>query len=618
MSLFKKIKNIFTTGNSTVETNRALKEESFSFDVPDSVESFFKTAKKVFLLSCSNERKMQYLEDILDKCSDELKTKICITIRKDLYSTEYIDEPDSDITASLISLRFSLLNPIYRKKKSKKLARLFMIFFSIAPELMKGKKNADKTNLLSFSGDEDVDEIMSDLSFFNLSEKEIKYTASKIVEFNRKNVSYTNEEIIFLNNSETLRLALEKLSGILQNFIQEALVWEKYFRADSVGLKKYKQNILNIDKKIIFGDKFVSSFFDLIMEKNINEELKPLVAKEFYPIFEKDFNLVIAHVRNAIVKEHKKLIFDFEKVLAWGIILLKELDELPPHNVLNSLIAKSLKFHENYYPDLIQAVNPIREKLLSMLKEDYSGMNAFLFCYEKHIAEGIGHYSLSKFQKTLGFGDFLDKVNSMVNKKTYTKQDHVVVEYYPEELNLLKRSPDAELSIIMLNEKVAKSEKGLPIVEGDYFYSSKSDYLKVVLFETLLNMMNDDVSLKVLKSLLLKSLDRTKGESSEIMAMLLQRLREEGFKKDLIAKLHKKQLKKNHVTSRIKQKIAENTTWEWLVASEDPEVLVDKFSKVTGLTFFTLKGSKGEFKVTATFKGDDWYINRIAPVQKNE
>jgi hypothetical protein len=615
MSFFKKIKNIFSAGNTNIQTNNRKYEESFSFDTPDNVESFFKTGKEVLALSCSEDKKKKYFREILDKCSERLKAEICKTIRKDLYTTEYVDELDSDITTNLISLRFSLLNPIYKNRKNKKLARLFMIFFSIAPELMKGKKNADKTNLLSFSGDEDVDEIMSDLSFFNLSEKEIKYTASKIVEFNRKNVSYTNEEIIFLNNSETLRLALEKLSGILQDFIQQSLIWEKYFRADSVGLRKYKQNILNIDKKVIFKDKFVSSFFDLIMEKNINEELKPLVPNELYGVFEKDFNLIIAHVRNTIVKEHKKLIFDFEKVLAWGIVLLKELDELPPHNVLNSLIAKSLKFHENYYPDLIRAVNPIREKLLSMLKEDYSGMNAFLFCYGRHIAEGISHYSLSKYRNTLEFGNFLEKVNSMLEKTSYAKQEHVVVEYYPEELNLLKRSPDAELSIIMLNEKVAKSEKGVPIVDGEYFYASKSDYLKVVLFETLLNMMNDDVSLKVLKSLLLKSLDKTKGESSEIMAMLLQRLREEGFKKDLIIKLHKKQLKKNHVTSRIKQKIAENTTWEWLVASEDPEVLLDKFSKVTGLTFFTLKGSKGEFKVTATFKGDDWYINRIAPVQ---
>lgn len=614
MSFLNKIKNIFTKNKkeNTVVTDYSVEQY---INKPKSSNDFIENAKKIIANSNRQNAKL-YLKNLINLSDDLIIKDIFTKIREDLYNIEYIDELEPEIQTNLITLRFSLLNPIYKKNKDKRLARLFMIFFNIAPELMKGKKNVDKSSLLSFSGDEDVDEIMADLSFFNLSEKEIKYTASKIVEFNRKNVSYTNEEIIFLNNSETLRLVLEKLSSILQNFIQVASVWENYFIPQKINLSKYKMNILNIDKKIIFGEKFYQTFFDLIMEKNINEELKPLVAKEYYELFEKDFNLVVNSVRNVILKEHQKLIFDFEKILSWSIILLKELDELPPHNVLNSLIVKSLKFHENYYPDLVQAVNPVRQKILNMLKEDYSGLNSFLFCYEKHICEGVKFYSKNKYDKLLNYHQFVEQLSKSKIKNSYNKSEHTVVEYYPEELNLLKRSPNAELSIIMLNEKIAIAEKGLPIIEGEYFYSSKTDYLKMVLFDTLLNMMNDTATLKVIRSLLLKSLDKHKGESSEIMEMLLQRLREEGFKKDLIVKLHKKILKKNHVTSRIKQKIAENTTWEWLVASEDPKVKLEKFSKVTGLTFFKLKSSKGEFNVTATFKNNDWFINRIAKIEK--
>lgn len=612
MSFFNRVKNIF--GNK--KSINIEEQNSFLLNEPKNVDDFFiKSFEIIKSLKESKTIKNSLLE-LINISDSNIIYKVSNKIRKELYKTEYIDELESDITNNLISIRFSLLNPIYKKNKDKRLAKLFMIFFSIAPDLMKGKKSVEKSNLFNFSVDEDVDEILSDLSFFNLSEKEIKYTASKIVEFNKKNVAYTNEEIIFLNNSETLRRVLEKLSSILHDFVQQASMWERYFNPENLGLKKYKINILNSDKKLLFKDKFYSGFFDLIMEKNINNELKPLINKDLNELFERDFNLVIGSLRNKILSEHKKLIFDFEKILAWGIVLLKELDELPPHNVLNSLIAKSLKFHENYYPDLVQAVNPVREKILLMLKEDYSGLNSFLFCYEKHICEGIKYYSNSKFKSTLNYDDFVNNLSNVKGKHEFDPIGNHVVEYYPEELNLLKRSPDAELSIIMLNEKLIISEKGLPILDGDYFFSSKVDFLKVVLFDTLLNMMNDTASLKVIRSLLMKSLDKNKGESSDIMEMLLQRLREEGFKKDLIVKLHKKLLNKNHVTSRIKKKIAGNTTWEWLVASEDPNVVLAKFSKVTGLTFFTLSGSKGQFSITATFKDNDWFINRIAPLKK--
>jgi len=615
MSFLNKVKNYFNK-DKTEATKSKKQHQLFSYKTPTDVDNFFKTAKKTSTLSISERKQKEYILEILNKLDKNLVKDIGNSIRKELYATEYIDELDSDINNSLISLRFSLLNPVYKKNKDKRLAKLFMIFFSIAPDLMQGKKTTGKNDLFSFSVDEDVDEIMSDLSFFNLSAAEIKETTTKILEFNKKNVSYTNEEMIFLNNSETLRHILEKLSTILQDFIQQASVWEQYLIPENIGLEKYKVNILNIDKKLIFKDKFYSSFFDLVMEKNINVELKPLVSDDLKELFEKDLSFVIGSVRNKILSEHEKLIYNFEKVLAWSIILLKGLDELPPHNVLNSLIAKSLKFHDNYYPNLVQAVNPVREKLLAMIKKDYKGMRSFLFCYEKHIAEGVSYYSHSKFSKTNSYAEFIEQISVADKTHTFNNEEHNVVEYYPEELNLLKRSPDAELSIIMLNEKVGIAEKGLPIVDGDYFYAYKLDFLKVVLFDTLLTMMNDDVSLKIVRSLLLKSLDRHKGESSELMETLLLRLREEGFKRELIVKLQKKQLKKNHVTSRIKQKIAENKTWEWLVASEDPIVVVDKFSKVTGLTFFSLSGSRGKFTVTATFKGDDWYINRIAPEQK--
>ncbi|RLE23822.1 MAG: hypothetical protein DRJ08_01930, partial [Acidobacteria bacterium] len=186
-------------------------------------------------------------------------------------------------------------------------------------------------------------------------------------------------------------------------------------------------------------------------------------------------------------------------------------------------------------------------------------------------------------------------------------------QYKPEELDYFKHNPDAELGILMMNEKLAIAEREEPLLDGHYFFPTRESYLKVVLLETLQSMLIAHTQLKIVRSLLEKSLDQTKEQSAAIMRKLLSRLKEEGLKRNVIEKLLEKQLKKHHIITIIKQELARDPKWEWLLAEEDPRIQLNTYSRVTGIAFLRAEAGSKWYKITAKYEKGKWAVTRIAP-----
>jgi len=582
--------------------------------VPASAKDFMNQVQEVKDLHLPIDEQNKHLRYFVSSIPEWLTLEIHQMIRKEIYNVEITPPMDAEITRNLVALRMALYNKDYRDSRSPLLSKIFMVLLHLAPELL---KNHEKLNVTEaeFTSSLDLEEIVSDLSIFNLSDKQVHYTVARILEYNEKNVIYTEDELVLMNNSATLRELLEQLAKTFQTFVQTISKWERYRDPAEIGLHPLALQILDIDTLEFFkGPKSKQSFFDVIFSEKSAKDMEKEVPKKLRPLFTKDFKLVISAMRNSIQSEHYQLINETRKIICWYLLLLKDAGELPPQPVIRSLLEKSLQFHRNYYPELIYAVLPVINRILAVIGKDNRGLSRLAEFYPDEISTAMAEYVSRQSSRTISFEEFIERMSSQ--RKLAAEPSPVAFtegQYKPEELDYLKRNPDAELGILTMNEKLSMAEKEEPLLDGHHFFATREAYLRVVLLETLQTLLTSDTQLKTVRSLLEKSIDRTKQQSATIMQKLLSRLKEEGMKRNVIEKLLEKRLKNHHIITIIKQELARNPKWEWLLADEDPRVHLDTFSRVTGIAFLRAETGGNWYKITAKYEKKQWSITRIAP-----
>ncbi len=611
MKFLKKIFSRKSTG--TIESS-AGEVRAILSSLPASARDFLKQVQDIQNLHLPIDEQNKHLRYFVSSIPEWLTREVHQIIRREIYRVEIAPPMDAEVTRNLVALRMALYNKDYRESRPPLLSKVYMVLLHLAPELVKnhGKLNVTEAELTSSL---DLEEIVEDLSIFNLSDKQVQYTVARILEYNEKNVIYTEDELILMNNSATLRELLEQLTKSFQNFVQTISRWERYGDPLQLGLHPLATPVLDIDATEFFkGSKSGQSFLDVIFSENSAKELEKEVPKKLRPLFNKDFKLVISAMRNSIQSEHYQLIIDTRKIICWYLLLLEDAGELPPQPVIRSLLEKSLQFHRNYYPELIYAVLPVINRILAIIGEDSQGLSRLTEFYPDEISTAMAEYASRQSSGTIPFEKFIEKMNSMREMEVeQTPVSFAKGQYQPEELDFLKRNSDAELGILTMNEKLAIAEKEEPILEGHHFFPTREAYLKVVLLETLQSLLTGKTQLKIVRSLLEKSIDQTKEKSTAIMQKLLSRLKEKGMKRDVIEKLLEKSLKKHHIITIIKQELARDPKWEWLLADEDPSIHLDTFSRVTGIAFLRAETGGNWYKITAKYEKKQWSITRIAP-----
>ncbi|NOY23406.1 MAG: hypothetical protein GXO70_07840 [Acidobacteria bacterium] len=588
--------------------------QSIISSLPSSAREFMDKVHRLENLHLPREQYDRHLRYFTSSMPEWLTREVHQMVRHEIYRVEIAPAVDAEITRNLVALRMALYNKDYRKSRAPLLSRIFMILFHLAPELLKknGQLGATETEMTSSF---DVEEIIADLSVFNLSDQQVQYTVARILEYNEKNVIYTEDELILMNNSENLRELLEQLAELFQNFVQSVSRWERYRDPVEIGLHPLALSVLDIDASEFFkGNKSKQSFLDIILGEKSAKDLEKEVPRKLRPLFTRDFKLIISAMRNTILSEHNQLIYDTRKIICWYLLLLNDAGELPPQPVVRSLLEKSLQFHRNYYPELIHAVSPVINRILAVLGKNNRGISRLTELYPEEISTAMKEYASREHSETISFEKFIERMSSQRKLTTEPTPASVTTgQYQPEELDYLKRNPDAELGILMMNEKLAMAEKEEPLLSDHYFFPTRESYLKVVLLETLQPLLGANTHLKIVRSLLEKSMDRTKEQSARIMQKLLSRLKEEGMKRNVIEKLLEKQLKKHHIITIIKQELAGDPKWEWILASENPQIHLDTFSRVTGIAFLQAQTAGKRYKITAKYENGTWSITRIAP-----
>jgi len=612
MSLLKKI---FRKQPSEKDPDYQM-PEALQQGVPESPDDFFRRIgilKKAGFPPSEYKQKLRYY---LSRMPDWLLQEINQRVRKQMYRADVPETLDADLNRQLVSFRLSLYQPAYRQKKDPGLGKIFLILFNLAPELVKNAGKLSSDGDVELASSIELDEIMSDISIFNLSESEMKYTVAKILQYNRQNVAYTDDEIVVLNNSEMLRNLLEQITILLQNFVQRASDWHGYLNPDRIGLRPLYLRMLDLDAQEFFQTEEARFMYRFIQADSVSK-LEEQVPRKLRPLFRKDIQLIIGSIRRTIQREHVDLVQSLRSLVASSLIRLHEHNELPSQPVLASLMEKSMQFHRNYYPDLVQAVAPITMGILDVTGNNYRTIHRIARIFEREVAAGMAAHVRERKETPVRYEQFISEIQSLQRQRkkpgTERKTTAAAADYQPEEMAFLKRNPDAELAIIMMNEKLAQAEHNIPLLEDEWFYATRQDFLKVALLETLQAMMSSQAPLKTVRSLLLKSMDRERTNSAPIMEKLITRLRDDGFKWSLVQKLLNKQKKKHHVCSLIKQLLAQDEKWEWFVANDDPVIKLDKFSTVTGLAFFRGKNATGMYKITARFENDTWTITHISP-----
>jgi len=582
--------------------------------LPGSADEFMIQVRKLKELNLPDNEYRQHLRYFVTSMPQWLTREVHQIIRHEIYHVDIAPPIDAAISKNLVALRMALYNKDYRKPRPPLLSKIFMVLFHLAPELLKNKVQLD-TAEAELTSSLDLEEIVADLSIFNLSDQQVQYTVARILEYNEKNVVYTEEELVLMNNSETLRELLEQLTNTFQTFVQSISKWERYRDPVEIGLHPLALKILNIDASEFFPKKQMDkSFLDIVLGEKTAKELEKEIPKKLRPLFARDFKLIVSAMRNSILSEHSQLITDTRKIICWHLLLLEDAGELPPQPIIRSLLEKSLQFHRNYYPELIYAILPVINRILAVIGEDNSGLPRLAELYPDEISTAMAEHARLHFSECISFEQFID--NMSIQQKQAAASDPMSFaagQYKPEELDYFKHNPDAELGILMMNEKLAIAEREEPLLDGHYFFPTRESYLKVVLLETLQSMLIAHTQLKIVRSLLEKSLDQTKEQSAAIMRKLLSRLKEEGLKRNVIEKLLEKQLKKHHIITIIKQELARDPKWEWLLAEEDPRIQLDTYSRVTGIAFLRAEAGSKWYKITAKYEKGKWAVTRIAP-----
>ncbi len=606
MSFLKKIFN-----KTPQPVNEVQLPEILQNGIPEDAETFLQRIEILKHAGFGPAEYQQKLRYFINRMPDWLLKEVSQKPRNRMLRTDVPESLDATITKDLVSFRLSLYQPTYKKQKDPGLGKLFLILFNLAPELVRTAGSLSSDGDVSLASSVELDQLMSDLSIFNLSESEIKYTVSKILQYNRQNVAYTDDEVIVLNNSELMRDLLEQLTVILQQFVQDTADWTKYLKPEEIGLSQLHVRILDIDAKAFFRDDG-ARFLHRFTEAESVSKLESQVDRKLQPLFRRDVQLLIGNIRRTLQREHLELIQSLRALIASSIMRLHEHGELPPQPIMKALLEKSMGFHRNYYPDLVQAVSPSVFTILEVAGAEYRTIYRVPRIFENEIARGMVEHIKRKPEQPIRYETFIQELKSRIAPAP-EQTGRQAADYQPEEMAFLKRNPDAELAIIMMNEKLAQAEASIPLLDDEWFYSSREDYLKIALLEILQAMISSQAPLKLVRSLLLKSMDRERKASAAIMEKLVNRLKEDGFKWSLVQKLLAKQKKKYHICTLIKRLLAEDERWNWFVAEEDPPIELDKFSTVTGLAFFRGNHSTGPYKITARFEENTWSITHISP-----
>ncbi len=610
----KFLKKLFPRKKS-VSSKINSKEISAIFSpIPASADDFMDRVHRLQALHLPPAEYKRHIRYFVTSLPKWLTIEIHQMIREKIYRVNIAPPIDAEITKSFISMRMAIYNRDYKRSHDPLLLRIFMILFHLAPELLKNRHHLE-TAEAELTSSLNLEEIVADLSIFNLSEEQMQYTVSRILEYNEKNVSYTEEELVLMNNSEILRELLERLTQLFQSFVQSISNWQRYRDPAEIGLHPMALPILDIDTAELFPKQnSTRPFLDIIFDQQSAKELENSVPKKLRPLFAKDFKLVIAAIRNTILREHHQLISDTRKLICWYLLLMDAAEELPPQPVIRSLLEKSLQFHRNYYPELIHGILPVIDRILAVVGQDNSGLRKLSKLYPEEICCAMKEYVSTHFSHTISYEEFID--NNVKKQKLAAQMPPLSSfngQYQPEELEFIKRNPDAELGILMMNEKLSKAEKEEPLLENHYFFPNRESYLKIVLLETLQSLLTVNAPLKTIRSLLEKSMDRTKVKSSAIMQKLLSRLKEEGLKRNVIEKILEKRLKEHHISTIIKQELAKDPKWEWFLASENPLIHLNTFSRVTGIAFLLAESGGKRYKITAKYEHGKWSVTRIAP-----
>ncbi|NOZ12038.1 MAG: hypothetical protein GXO69_00145 [Acidobacteria bacterium] len=610
----KFLKKLFS-GKKTGGGETGSKEISAIFSpLPASAEDFMGRIRRLQSLHLPSAEYNQHVRYFVTSLPEWLTREIHRMIRHEIYRVNIAPPMDAEITKSFISMRIAIYNRDYKRSHNPLLSRVFMVLFHLAPELLKNQHHLESAEA-ELTSSLNLEEIVADLSIFNLSEEQMQYTVSRILEYNEKNVVYTEEELILMNNSEILRELLERLTQVFQSFVQSISNWQRYRNPVEIGLHPLALPVLDIDTKEFFpGQNPAQPFLDTIFGDKSAKELENMVPKKLRPLFTKDFKLVIAAIRNTILREHHQLITDTRKLICWYLILMDTAEELPPQPIIRSLLEKSLQFHRNYYPELIHGVLPVIDRILAVIGKDNSGLRKLSGLYPEEITCAMKEYVSGHFSRTISYEEFIDR---NIKKQKLAERSAPVPffngQYQPEELEFIKRNPDAELGILMMNEKLSKAENEEPLLEEHYFFPNRESYLKLVLLETLQSLLTVNAPLKIIRSLLEKSMDRTKVKSAAIMQKLLSRLKEDGLKRNVIERILDKQMKEHHISTIIKQELARDPKWEWILAAENPHIHLDTFSRVTGIAFLRAETGGKRYKITAKYENGRWSVTRIAP-----
>ncbi len=616
MSFFKKlvsrIKNSLPQNKETIEQT-----EKETIKEVKSVEEFWEEFNRIRIESSPDEMYIK-IKKLVHSTDNEVKKQLHRIIRTRLYAIDIDENDNKSFVKNFVNFRIKLYNPIFKELQDTRLAKLMLTIISRAPNAIKNKKISVANTAIFNKDDLEIKKLSSELmNMYKLTESEAEQTIQKIIEYNKLNVKFSNEEETVITNSELLRNLLESITFLLQEFVEKCNNWKKYFLKTYLFDDPALIKILNFDKKLLFGDKFENSdFVELVFTKNVKGELEILVEDTLKPLLKKNVTAIINRMKKKIIKEEKDFINEITTTIAGNIVLLKQNNELPSFKILDSLLTKSFKFHRNYFPDLMDIVDEVKNNILQSLGDNYEGYWNFLEKYKKEISDFIYNYSKENFRVTIDYANFLEILEKKPIEKKQDFSYSISRELLPEELKFISTNLDVEPAIMELNEKIRVAEKNIPIFENEYFFTTKKDYIKTAILETLETLLNTREKPELIHSVLMKTIDLSEGESSKIAIELLRSMKIEGIRPNIVSTLLKKQRAKNHITNKIKFLLIQENDY-FYNNQENLKIELQKFSKLTGIGFFiaTLNDTEN-YKITAHYKEGQWKITHYSKIHE--
>ncbi len=610
--LVSKVKNSLPQNKETIEHT-----EKETIEEVKSVEEFWEEFNRIRIESSPDEMYIK-IKKLVHSTDNEVKKQLHRIIRTRLYAIDIDENDNKNFVKNFVNFRIKLYNPIFKELQDTRLAKLMLTIISRAPNAIKNKKISVANTAIFNKDDLEIKKLSSELmNMYKLTESEAEQTIQKIIEYNKLNVKFSNEEETVVTNSELLRNLLESITFLLQEFVEKCNNWKKYFLKTYLFDDPALIKILNFDKKLLFGDKFENSdFVELVFTKNVKGELEILVEDPLKPLLKKNVTAIINRMKKKIIKEEKDFINEITTTISGNIVLLKQNNELPSFKILDSLLTKSFKFHRNYFPDLMDIVDEVKNNIMQSLGDNYEGYWNFLEKYKKEISDFIYNYSKENYRATIDYANFLEILEKKPAEKKQDFSYSISRELLPEELKFISTNLDVEPAIMELNEKIRVAEKNIPIFENEYFFTTKKDYIKTAILETLETLLNTREKPELIHSVLMKTIDLSEGESSKIAIELLRSMKIEGIRPNIVNTLLKKQRAKNHITNKIKSLLIQENDY-FYNNQENLKIELQKFSKLTGIGFFIATLNETEnYKITAHYKEGQWKITHYSKINE--